>query len=109
MILFTLVDMIFRKFQNESSLPELNIEASAYSDMITVQLMYSGARKQDETLQDCLNTLKQLESCYHQNVSVSMESHDFGCSLIVRNESQTDGKAVTTQADVIDTAKAVVN
>jgi hypothetical protein len=109
MILFTLVDMIFRKFQNESSLPELNIEASAYSDMITLQLMYNGARKQDETLQDCLNTLKQLESYYQQHVSISMESHDFGCSLIIRNESQAEGKTVGRTKDVIDTPKAAVN
>lgn len=109
MILFTLVDMIFRKFQNESRLPELNIEASGYSDMITVQLMYSGARKQDETLQDCLNTLKQLESYYHNHVSVSMESHDFGCSLILQNDRLAEGKAINRQTEVVDTPKTVVN
>jgi len=109
MILFTLIDMIFRKFQNETTLPELNIEASGYSDMITVQVMYSGARKQDETLQDCLKTVKQLESYYHKHVSISMESHDFGCSLILQNEKQTDAKAIDRQSDVVDTTKPVVN
>jgi len=109
MILFTLIDMIFRKFENESTLPELNIEASGYSDMITVQVMYSGARKQDETLQDCLNTVKQLESYYAGRVSISMEKHAYGCSVIIRNNAPSDINAFHTRTDVIDTAEQVVN
>jgi hypothetical protein len=109
MILFTLVDMIFRKFEKESSLPELNIEASGYSDMITVQVMYSGARKQDETLQDCLSNVKQLESYYMDRVSISMESHSYGCSVIIRNISATDTNAIHPRTDVIDTTQAVIN
>ena len=109
MILFTLVDMIFRKFQNESALPELNIEASGYSDMITVQVMYSGARKQDETLQDCLSSLKQLESYYSDRVFISMESHSYGCSVIIRNKSLAGINAIHPRTDVVNTDQAVVN
>lgn len=109
MILFTLVDMIFRKFEKESTLPELNIEASGYSDMITVQVMYSGARKQDETLQDCLKTIKQLESYYLDLVSISMESHAYGCSVIIRNIGQEGSNATHPSSDVINTTEAVVS
>lgn len=109
MILFTLVDMIFRKFEKESALPELHIEASGYSDMITVQLMYSGTRKQDETLQDCLSTLKQLESYYLDRVSISMESHTYGCSVIIRNNLVGDVKTIDPPTDVIDPTEAVIN
>jgi len=103
MILFTLVDMIFRKFQKESTLPEVNIEASGYSDLITVQVMYSGARKQDEILQDCLSSVKQLESCYNGRVSIAMESHSYGCSVIIRNNPQADMNAVHPREAVINT------
>jgi len=108
MILFTLVDMIFRKFEKESSLPELNIEASGYSDMIHVQVMYSGARKQDETLQDCLSSAKQLEAYYNQCVSISMETHAYGCSVIIRNMDQGGMNAIHPPAEAINTTKTVV-
>jgi len=109
MILFTLVDLIFRKFDQENALPELNIEASGYSDMITVQVMYSGARKQDETLQDCLTSVKQLESFCQDRVSISMESHAYGCSVIVRNNPQAGINATHPEAAAISTPQTVVN
>lgn len=109
MILFTLVDMIFRKFEKESSFPELNIEASGYSDMITVQVMYSGARKQDEVLHDCLNTLKQLESYYRDRVSISMESHAYGCSVIIRNNVPEHINTIHPAGNAIDTTETVVS
>ena len=108
MILFTLVDMIFRNFEKESSLPELNIEASGYSDMITVQVMYSGARKQDETLEDCLSSAKQLEAYYKHRVSISLESHAYGCSVIIRNMGQAGMNAIHPPSKVINTNQAVV-
>ncbi len=109
MILFTLVDMIFRKFEKESALPELNIEASGYSDMITVQVMYNSTRKQDETVQECLNTVKQLESYYNGRVYISMESHSYGCSVILRNKVRENENAIHPPSDVIDTTETVVN
>jgi two-component system LytT family sensor kinase len=108
MILFTLVDMIFRKFEKESALPELNIEASGYSDMITVQVMYSGTRKQDETLQDCLHTIQQLESYYNECVKITMETHAFGCSVIIRNNNEQD-KAFHTRSEVIGPTQKVID
>jgi sensor histidine kinase YesM len=54
MILFTIVDMIFRKYEREDVLPELHIEVSEYSDMITVQILNSGMRKNEDTMKDCL-------------------------------------------------------
>jgi len=100
--------MIFRKFEKESSLPELNIEASGYSDMINVQVMYSGARKQDETLQDCLSSAKQLEAYYNHRVSISLESHAYGCSVIIRNMGQGSMNAIHPPADAVNTTQTAV-
>jgi len=77
--------------------------------MITVQVMSSGARKQDETLQDCLNTVKQLESYYNGRVSISLESRAYGCSVIIRNNALADNNAFHRSTDVINTSQAVVN
>jgi len=108
MILFTLVDMIFRKFEKESTLPEVNIEASGYSDMINIQVMYSGARKQDETLQGWLSSAKQMEAYYNHRVTISMETHAYGCSVIIRNLGQEGMNAIHPAASVISPTQTVV-
>ncbi len=86
MILFTLVDLIFRKFESDQQIPELNIEASGYSDMITVQILYNGDRRQDETSDECLQTIHQLNAFYGESVSLTLESHSYGCSVIIMNK-----------------------
>lgn len=109
MILFTIVDMIFRKFEAEETLPELHIEASEYSDMITLQILNSGIKKQEDAIQDCLRTMKQIESFYGGQVSMHLESRNYGCSVIIRNN---DSKAVNTihpRKDVINTSEQVIN
>jgi len=108
MILFTIVDMIFRKFEKENTLPELTIEASGYSNMITVQILYAGIKKH-ETLDNCLQTLKQIESCYKDQVSMSVESHSYGCSVIIRNSESLAAKTIHPPSDAINTPEQVVN
>jgi hypothetical protein len=94
MILFTLVDMIFRKFEVEPSLPELNIEASGYSNMITIQILYNETKKQDDTMQDFLQTMQQIETYYKDQVVMNTESHSYGCSVIVRNSDALTAKTI---------------
>lgn len=108
MILFSIVDMIFRKFEKEPSLPELNIEASGYSNMITVQILYDGTKKH-ETTEDCLQTLQQIESCYQDQVSMNIESHSYGCSIIIRNIDSSTASTIHPPADAINTPQQVVN
>lgn len=84
MILFSLVDLIFRRFDGDQAIPELNIEASGYSNMITIQVLNSGARKHDEKMEDCMQTIQQLESYYLGKVTITLETHGYGCSVIIR-------------------------
>jgi len=84
MILFTLIDLIFRRFEHEQYNPELIIEASGYSNMITVQVIHSGVRREDEAMEKCLSTIQQLESFYKGKVSISFETHHLGSSVILR-------------------------
>ena len=89
MILFSFVDFIFRKFDKDLHLPELNIEASGYSNMITIQVLNSGTKKHDNNMEECMQTIQQLESCYRGKVIITLESHNYGCSVIIRNSNTT--------------------
>ncbi|RLD51260.1 MAG: hypothetical protein DRI97_15935 [Bacteroidetes bacterium] len=85
MILFTLVDMIFRKFADEDHIPELNIEASGFSNMISVQVLNNNMVENHKTSEECLETLEQLNLLYGEKAAISVESHIYGCSVIITN------------------------
>jgi len=108
MILFTLVDMIFRKFEEEADLPELHIEASGYSDMITVQVLSKGTRKHEDSLVDCLNIMNQIESYYAGQVSMSIDSHSYGCSVIIRNKDSDPENTTHPHSTVVSTPEQVI-
>jgi hypothetical protein len=84
MILFTLIDMIFRKFADEDQIPELYIEASGFSDMISVQVLNSNGVEKDKNSEECMETLEQLRLIYREKVDISVESHTYGCSVMIR-------------------------
>ncbi|MEN8230521.1 MAG: hypothetical protein ABFS38_20340 [Bacteroidota bacterium] len=86
MILFMLTDMIFRKFEGEEQIPEINIEASGYSDMITVQILNSAGLEKGPATEDCLQTMEQLGIIFSERVAFSLESHTYGCSVVIRNK-----------------------
>jgi len=109
MILFTIVDMIFRKFEDESLIPELLIEASGYSNMITVQILSSGIKRLEETMTDCLQTMKQIESFYKGQVSMNIESHSYGCSVVVRNNDSSAANTIHPRTDAVNSAVKVIN
>jgi two-component system, LytTR family, sensor kinase len=109
MILFTLVDIIFRKFEEEPTLPELNIEASGFSNMITIQILYNTLRKHDEVMLECLQTMRQIEDFYRDQVSMNIETHSYGCSVIVRRADSKSANTIHPQSDAINTPKKVIN
>ena len=83
MILFTLIDMIFRKFADEDQIPELNIEASGFSDMISVQMLNNNGEEKDKTGEECKESVEQLRLIYREKVTISVESHAYGCSVMI--------------------------
>ena len=109
MVLFTIVDMIFRKLEEESLLPELNIEASGYSNMITVQVLNGETRKYDDSLQECLQTMQQMEPFHKGQVSMNIENHPYGCSVIIRNNSLSTAKTIHLRTVAINMQQRVVN
>lgn len=109
MILFTIVDMIFRKLEREDTMPELHIEVSEYSNMITVQILNSGIRKQEDAMKDCLHTLRQIEYFYKGMVSMDVESHSYGCAVIIKSRIKDKANTFHPHADVVDTVQQVTN
>jgi len=103
MLLFTIVDMIFRKLEEDSSLPELHIEASGYSNMITVQVLSSGTKKHEETTAGCMQTMKQIESFYKGQVNMNIESHSYGCSISISQTDSSHANTIHPQTEVINT------
>lgn len=109
MILFTMVDLIFRKFESAPSMPELNIEASGYSNMITIQILTSGVKRNDDTTQDCLQTIQQIETFYNGQVNMNVESHSYGCSIIISNADSLPEITTYPQTNAFNTVEKVIN
>lgn len=109
MILFTIVDMIFRRFEEESVLPELHIEASAYSNLITVQILSRGTKRHEENMEECLRTMRQIESFYKGQISMSIESHSYGCSVVVTNNNLEPANTIHPHGDAVNTSQQVIN
>jgi len=89
MILFSLVDLICRKYRREHPLPEMNIEASGYANMVTIQILHDQSKKQDETMERCMQALHQLETYFGGRVTISIDTHEYGCSVVIRNQDDS--------------------
>ena len=104
MLLFSFVDLIFRRFSEEQSIPELSIEASGYSNMITIQVLNSGLKKHEDIMEECMQTIEQLESCYQGKVTITLEPHNYGCSVIIRNCDPSGVNTFHTLPDAVGMA-----
>lgn len=90
MILFSFVDFVFRRFDHHENIPELNIEASGFSNMISIQILKGESRWEDESMDDCMTAINQLEKIYDGSVRITYEKHSYGCSILIRNRSLTE-------------------
>jgi hypothetical protein len=102
MILFSFVDMVFRKFDHEDRIPEMSIEASSFSNMISIQVMKGGPGWQEGRLNDCMAAIGQLEKLCGGAVSITYESNLYGCSVIIRKcqqEGMSDTYPVSADVD----------
>lgn len=107
MILFSFVDLVFRKFEHEAEIPELNIEASGFSNMITIQILLSASRSSDENLEECMRTVAQLESHYAGKVRISYDRHSYGCSVMIRSITSQSANAAHSLLDDVDKVEPV--
>jgi hypothetical protein len=89
MILFSLVDLFFRKYHREQQLPEMNIEASGFANMVTIQILYNHSKKHDDTVEQCLQALHQLELYFSGRVAITVDTHEYGCSVVIRNRGDS--------------------
>jgi hypothetical protein len=83
LILFTLVDVIFRHFDKAHTLPEIHIEASGFSNLITFQLFSIDNSGQKDDMDDCCRFIRQIEACYAGKVPIYYRKHSYGCSVFI--------------------------
>jgi two-component system LytT family sensor kinase len=105
MILFSFVDLLFRRFDRHDQIPELNIEASGFSNMITIQVLQEESGGHGENLEECMMAIKQLESIYSGDVDIGYNMHSYGCSVIIRSGGQSGRNAAHTFPGDVHTAK----
>jgi len=84
MILFSLVDLLIRRFDQLEEYPEINIEASGFSNMISLQVLKNGSGWNEAFIEDCVLAIRQLEGMYGRGAEISLTSHKYGCSVMVR-------------------------
>lgn len=102
MIIFSFVDLIFRGFDSAIALPEINIEASGFSNIVTIQVLQEGIRGQEQDLEECLQVILQLEKYFADRVSISYEKHSYGCSVVIQNIDKDSVNTIHTSADALD-------
>jgi len=105
MILFSLVDLIFRKYEHEEIMPELTIEASGFSNMITIQMLSNSRSGQNESMDECMQTLLKLETLFRGKVLISHTKHTYGCSLVIRSSKLQMMNDTYTETSAFDMEK----
>jgi hypothetical protein len=101
MILFSLMDLIFRKYHGEHPHPEINIEASGFANMITIQILHTHSKKQEDTLEQCMQALQQLEYYFRDRITIAVDTHDYGCSVLIRNLENPGVKTIHSYKDAV--------
>jgi hypothetical protein len=109
MILFSLVDLVFRKFEHKENMPELHIEASGFSNMITIQMLNSGESDLNGNLDECMLTVMHLENLFRGKVEITYTKHTYGCSVVIRNNHVQRINDTHTDTDVVDVDKPVAD
>lgn len=107
LILFSVVDLVLRKFEQDDVMPELNIEASGFSNMVTIQLLKSPGGDQNDKFEECIKTFRQLENLHRGKVIISHARHSYGCSLTIRNRNERQMIDAPMDSGAVDMEESV--
>ncbi len=102
MILFSLVDLVFRKSELKENMPELHIEASGFSNMITIQILNSAKNDFNGNLDECMQAVTQLENLFRGRVLISNTKHNYGCSVVIRSNTLQRANDTHLETSVVD-------
>ncbi|MEZ5069865.1 MAG: hypothetical protein R2751_02570 [Bacteroidales bacterium] len=99
MILFSLVDVVLR--MKDPLVPEMNIEASGYSNLISVQLLVPEEPAKREVLDAFLGHVRSLEAYYGDRVRFSQERPPYGCQVLVTKRPPESVTAASRRKAVV--------
>ncbi len=98
MILFSFMDMIIRELDNTLPIPEIHVEISSFSNMVTLQLLLSGQRKAASVMEQLRLFGLNLEKRNSGQLHISLETNQFGFSVII---GQGRGSSVSSRPDAV--------
>lgn len=106
LVLFSFVGFLYRHLDHHDTLPEINIEASGFSRMVTIQILDNGAKGITESLESCMQSIRQLEDSFGTQVTITYETRHYGCSVFIRKKNPNEerlrqGKTFYQPADVV--------
>lgn len=81
MLFFTVIDMIIRLYADKEFFPEIAVEVSSYSNMISIQIMTGEDSKGNDDYKACMNLIKQVRHSYGSMVTINIETLSYGCTL----------------------------
>jgi two-component system, LytTR family, sensor kinase len=93
MLLFSFLDMVFREFDHLPALPGINIEASGFSNMISILAFTSPGPGNHEEQEVFQWIIQRMECLFGSHVNITWEKHSYGFSLIM-NAVHRDPEAV---------------
>jgi hypothetical protein len=94
MILFSFVDLFFRRFDHLDTYPELDIEASGLSNMISIQVLKNSGSWEESNLEECFDAMRRLERIFSRQASISYVKHGYGCSVTIRKPPLLEVNAI---------------
>jgi len=98
LILFTFVEMIFRKFDH-TVIPEINIEISGFSNMATIQVLLDNHSRKEQGIQECEELLRHFERLYPELIRIAFDHTEYGCSIVISCIRQPE-KADRSQVNI---------
>ena len=105
MILFSFFDVVIRKYDEYERTPEINVEVSGFSNILSIQILHSSGKGHEMELEECIHAIKRLEESYKGEVSISYEHNPYGCFVIIKKEPEPNANAVEGEIKGIGTPK----
>lgn len=103
MILFSFFDMVIREYDDLENLPEINVEASGFSNMLNIQILQDGERGHEIDLNGCLEAARKLEKNHCGEVNIPIEYNSYGCFVVIMKAPDGEINALHSMDDAIGT------
>jgi two-component system LytT family sensor kinase len=103
MILFSIVDLLIRRLDPLDQFPEMNIEASGFSNMISIQVLKNASGWPEKYLEDCVEAIRKLDRMYGNGADISLIRLPYGCSVLIRKSAEAGVSVIASTEEGVGT------